>query len=87
MSDHGVSVGHRSDFQTNEQKIMDELDGLVNLVNNKKGKKSKRGGDMKSAREGAEAIREWVSLTDGAIALALKFYLVAFVDFKRDSNK
>jgi len=41
---------------------MDELDGLVNLVNNHKGRKNKRKGDMKSARDGAEAIREWVSL-------------------------
>ena len=46
----------REDFQTNEKKIMTELDDLTREVGAKRKK-----GDMKGAQEGAESIREWVS--------------------------
>ena len=48
----------RSDFQTNEKKIMSELDELAKTA----GQQNKKKADMKGAVEGTEAIREWVSL-------------------------
>lgn len=53
-----LSVVHRSDFQTNEKKIMGELDDLAKSAGAKK-----RKGDMNSAVEGTEEIRAWVSNT------------------------
>ncbi len=49
----------RSDFQTNEKKIMGELDELAKQA----GQKDKKKADMKGAVEGTEAIREWVSFS------------------------
>jgi len=43
-----------SDFQTNEKKIMGELDDLAKSAGAKK-----RKGDMNSAVEGTEEIRAW----------------------------
>ena len=42
---------------------MSELDGLAKEVGGKK----KKGGDMKGAVEGTEAIREWVSSVSGSV--------------------
>jgi len=53
-----LSVVYRSDFQTNEKKIMGELDDLAKSAGAKK-----RKGDMNSAVEGTEEIRAWVSNT------------------------
>ena len=52
----------RSDFKTNEKKIMQELDSLAKNADTRK---KKKGGDMKGAVEGTEAIREWVSSVSG----------------------
>ena len=54
----------RSDFKTNEKKIMQELDTLAKNADTRK-KKGK--GDMKGAVEGTEAIREWVSSVSGSV--------------------
>ena len=45
-----------SDFDTNEKKIMDELDKLARQT-----QKGKKGGSMSDAAGGAEEIRGWVS--------------------------
>jgi len=45
------------DFETNELKIMAELDSLENKAN--EGKKGKKKSDMKGAVEGTEEIRKW----------------------------
>ena len=54
----------RSDFKTNEKKIMQELDSLAKNADTRK---KKKGGDMKGAVEGTEAIREWVSSVSGSV--------------------
>ena len=57
-----------SDFKTNEKKIMQGLDEMAKL--NSKGSKAKAS-DSKSARDGAEAIREWVSPSSSDLCASL----------------
>jgi hypothetical protein len=56
-----LSVVHfRSDFKTNEKKIMKELDFLASST----GKNGGKAADLGGAMEGTEEIRQWVSLRD-----------------------
>jgi len=65
MADHGTKGAEEStvakyyqtlisDFDTNEKKIMDELDKLARQT-----QKGKKGGSMSDAAGGAEEIRGW----------------------------
>ena len=58
---HKLTVGftfYSSDFETNEKKIMDELDKLAKTAQG-----GKKGGSKQDAADGTEEIRQWVSLT------------------------